>query len=92
MNKHFFLFSRINFVKIKHLGYSSENYNLKPGIQPALRPVAWENVGTQSATIKYDVFYPENHDFTIREHLPGFYFDREVKDKFKYIETLFRVF
>ena len=78
-------FKRIVLVIITLSNYERENYNLKTGIQPALRPEAWVNVGTQSATIKYDVFYPEDHDFTIREHLPGFYFDREVEDIFKYI-------
>ena len=78
-------FKRNVLVIITFSNYERENYNLKTGIQPALRPEAWENVGTQSATIKYDVFYSEDHDFTIREHLPGFYFDREVEDIFKYI-------
>ena len=45
------------------------------GIQPALRPSNWDSDGVMSATISYEVFLPEEHEFIQNQFLPGFYHD-----------------
>ena len=47
------------------------------GISPALRPTTWtknyESLQIMSATIRYEVFYPLDHEFIENEYLPSFY-------------------
>ena len=52
------------------------------GIQPVMRPDSWIGNGIMSATITYDVFYPEDHEFIQNEFLPGFYHDGKVSNCF----------
>ena len=49
------------------------------GVQPSLEPEVWRRNDKYSATIAYDVYYPDGHDFISKEYLPGFYFDGEVE-------------
>ena len=47
------------------------------GISPALQPTTWsenyEFLPIMSATIRYEVFYPFDHEFIENEYLPSFY-------------------